>query len=73
MKKLFNSKFFLTQFILKKISSLSFGIFLLSIIAITSSLGSIIEQDELPSYYDENYKKPIFGIINSSFGNGLER
>ena len=67
MKKLFNSKFFLTQFILKKISSLSFGIFLLSIIAITSSLGSIIEQDELPSYYDENYKKPIFGIINSSF------
>eukprot|EP01038_Epipyxis_sp_PR26KG_P003016 gene3016-4282_t len=32
-----------------------------------SSLGSFIEQDEPVSFYEENYKKPIYGFINSTF------
>jgi cytochrome c biogenesis protein len=53
--------------IFQVISNLYFGIFILAIIALSSSLGSIIEQDESISFYEENYSKPIFGIINTNF------
>jgi cytochrome c biogenesis protein len=53
--------------VFKVISELYFGIFLLVLIALTSSFGSFIEQDEPISYYEENYAKPIYGFINSSF------
>jgi cytochrome c biogenesis protein len=57
--------------ILKKglslLSNLSFAIFLLSLIALSSSIGSFIEQDQPPSFYEENYAKSVFGFINSSF------
>jgi len=51
----------------KIISELWFGIFLLGLIAFTSSFGSFIEQDEPIKFYQENYEKPIYGFINSSF------
>lgn len=53
------------------ISELWFGLFLLSLIALTSSIGSFIEQDQPKSFYLENYAKPIYGIIDSSFVLGL--
>ena len=52
---------------LKIISTLPFGIFVLGIIAITSSFGSFIEQDENFEFYKENYNKPIYGFINAEF------
>jgi cytochrome c biogenesis protein len=46
--------------------SLKFAIIILIIIAFFSSLGSFIEQDEIISFYKENYpiEKPIYGFIN---------
>jgi cytochrome c biogenesis protein len=52
---------------LRILTDLKFAILVLGIIAIMSSLGSFIEQDEPASFYEENYKKPIYGFINSSF------
>jgi len=49
------------------VSNLSFGIFILGFIALTSSFGSLIEQDESKNFYEINYSKPIYGFINSSF------
>jgi cytochrome c biogenesis protein len=60
-------KFIIFRKFFKVISELYFGIFLLSLIALTSSFGSFIEQDEPLSFYQENYSKPIYGFINSSF------
>lgn len=60
-------KLFLIKKVFKIISELYFGIFLLALIALTSSFGSFIEQDEPISFYLENYSKPIYGFINSSF------
>jgi len=51
----------------KIISSLPFGIFVLGLIAVTSSFGSFIEQDENFQFYEENYQKPIYGFIDSKF------
>ncbi len=51
----------------KIISTLPFGIFVLGIIAITSSFGSFIEQDENFEFYKENYNKPIYGFIDDKF------
>lgn len=51
----------------KFISTLPFGIFVLGIIAITSSFGSFIEQDENLEFYKENYNKPIYGFIDDKF------
>jgi len=50
---------------LKIFTNLKFAIVILGIIAIVSSLGSFIEQDENSSYYIENYplNKPIYGFI----------
>jgi cytochrome c biogenesis protein len=60
-------KFFPIKQGLKIISDLYFAIFLLILIALSSSLGSFIEQDETINFYQENYAKPIFGFITSSF------
>ena len=52
--------------IVKIITDLRFSILILVLIAISSSLGSFIEQDETLSFYQENYSidKPIYGFIN---------
>jgi cytochrome c biogenesis protein len=54
---------------LKLVSNLKFAIIILAIIAITSSIGSFIEQDESTAFYEENYplSVPIYGFINSNF------
>ena len=54
---------------LKFVSNLKFAIIILAIIAISSSLGSFIEQDEPISFYEENYPvtSPIYGFITSKF------
>ena len=51
--------------VLKIFTDLQFAIAILLIIAIASSLGSFIEQDENSSFYKENYpiEKPIYGFI----------
>lgn len=50
---------------LKILTNLQFAIAILLIIAIVSSLGSFIEQDENSIFYEENYplSKPIFGFL----------
>ena len=52
-------------FFLKIISNLYFAIFLLILIALSSSIGSFLEQDEPLQFYKENYSlsKPIYGFI----------
>ena len=51
--------------ILNIFPNLKFAIFILSCIAVLSSLGSFIEQDENTIFYEENYpvEKPIYGFI----------
>ena len=51
------------------VSNLKFAIIVLAIIAITSSIGSFIEQDEPIAFYKENYPvtTPIYGFITSQF------
>jgi cytochrome c biogenesis protein len=56
---------------LKIFTDLKFAIFVLIIIAIASSLGSFIEQDESINFYEQNYSTPIYGFINSNFILGL--
>lgn len=50
---------------LKIFTDLKFAMSILTIIAILSSLGSFIEQDENATFYEENYPldKPIYGFI----------
>ena len=57
---LFNFKKFIKVF-----TNLKFAIIILTFIAIFSSLGSFIEQDENIAFYEENYpiNKPIYGFI----------
>ena len=52
--------------IVKIITDLRFSILILILIAVSSSLGSFIEQDETLLFYQENYPidKPIYGFIN---------
>ena len=52
--------------IIKIITDLRFSILILILIAVSSSLGSFIEQDETLLFYQENYPidKPIYGFIN---------
>lgn len=59
-------KFFKIQKSLKLLTDLKFAIFILGLIAISSSLGSFIEQDESIPFYQENYAKKIYGIIDSN-------
>lgn len=61
--KIFNLKKSLNIF-----TDLKFALFLLLIIAILSSLGSFIEQDQPITFYIENYpiSRPIYGFIDSN-------
>ena len=54
---------------LKIFTDLKFALVILILIAFASSLGSFIEQDEIPSFYEETYpiSKPIYGFITSNF------
>jgi cytochrome c biogenesis protein len=51
----------------KIFTDLKFAIFILALLAIVSSLGSFIEQDESISFYQTNYPSttPIYGFIDS--------
>jgi len=55
--------------IIKILTDLKFALAVLLAIAIASSLGSFIEQDEPKFFYEQNYplEKPIYGFINSNF------
>ena len=53
--------------LLKLLTDLKFAIVLLGVIAVISAMGSVIEQDETINFYEENYKKPIYGFIDSHF------
>ena len=59
-------KKFKSQRFLKLFTDLKFAISILILIAIGSSFGSFIEQDEPLLFYQENYpvEKPIYGFIN---------
>jgi len=63
-----------TQKLLKIFTDLKFAILILIIIAIGSSLGSFIEQEEPLLFYQENYpsNKPIYGFIDWKIITGLE-
>jgi len=51
---------------LKVFTDLKFAIFILALLALVSSLGSFIEQDETLFFYQENYPvtTPIYGFID---------
>jgi cytochrome c biogenesis protein len=51
---------------LKLLTDLKFAILVLGMIAILSSVGSFIEQDEASAFYQENYtiENPIYGFIS---------
>ena len=51
---------------LKVFTDLKFAILVLAILAIASSLGSFIEQDEPLAFYQQNYatNAPIYGFIS---------
>lgn len=59
-------KLFKTPKLLKIFTDLKFSIFILILIALGSSLGSVIEQDEPLLFYQNSYPmdKPIYGFIN---------
>jgi cytochrome c biogenesis protein len=59
-------KLFKVQNSIKLLISLKFAIIILTIIALTSSIGSFIEQDEPKSFYIENYSKAIYGFIDTN-------
>lgn len=59
-------KFFKLQKYFKLLIDLKVAILILGLIAIFSSLGSFIEQDESISFYQENYANKIYGIIDSN-------
>jgi len=67
--KLFKLKKIFTLF-----TNLKFAIFILLIIAISSSFGSFIEQEEPILFYQENYpiNQPIYGFIDSNLIINLE-
>jgi cytochrome c biogenesis protein len=48
------------------LNNLKFAIGVLGIIAIISSLGSVIEQDQPISFYEKTYLKPIYGFIDAN-------
>jgi len=58
-----------TKKIIKILTDLKFALAVLLAIAIASSLGSFIEQDEPILFYQQNYplEKPIYGFIDSNF------
>lgn len=56
-------------FIIKRLGDLKFAIVLLLGIALFSALGTVIEQNKDPSFYEINYdnNKPVLGFITASF------
>jgi cytochrome c biogenesis protein len=52
--------------LLKKLATLQLAISLLFLIGITIAIGTVIEQDQSPSFYQNNYpiNQPIFGFID---------
>ena len=62
-------KFKKVQTYIRLFTDLKFAIFVLFLIVFASSLGSIIEQDEPISFYEEKYPSvhPIYGFIDSKF------
>jgi cytochrome c biogenesis protein len=62
-----NKNFFQSQKILNLFIDLRFAIIIFIIIAITSSIGSFIEQDESEIFYKENYSRPVYGFLDSQF------
>ena len=62
-------KLFQLKKILPFLTDLRFAIFLLLIIAATSSLGSIIEQDESILFYQTNYPSsaPLYKVVDWQF------
>ena len=59
-------KFLKISKIFKVFADLKFALVILFFIAITSSIGSIIEQDQPLNFYQINYSldKPIYGFLN---------
>ena len=55
--------------IANRLGNLQFAIFLLLLIAFSSSLGTFIEQGKDDSFYQLNYPdlKPLFGFVNAKF------
>ena len=49
------------------LTDLKFALIILALLAVSSSLGSFIEQDEAINFYKENYAIAIYGFINSQF------
>ena len=49
----------------KILTDLKFAILILGLLALASSLGSFIEQEESIKFYQENYANKIYGIIDS--------
>ena len=66
-------KLFKIQTFLKLFTDLRFALAILVLIAFSSSLGSVIEQDEEIEFYKENYSqsKPIYGFITYKWILGL--
>lgn len=62
-------KFFKIQKYFKIFTGVKFAILILALIALASSLGSFLEQDQSLFFYQENYpiSKPIFGFITWEF------
>lgn len=59
--------FFSTRRILRLFTDLKFAIVLLLLIAVSSSVGSFIEQDESRQFYEEFYSSSLYGFLDSSF------
>jgi len=66
-------KLFKIQNFLKLFTDLKFALFILSFIALSSSLGSVIEQDEEIEFYKQNYSevKNIYGFLTYKWILGL--
>ena len=64
LRKKYFMKLLKIQKSFKIFTDLNFALLILGIIAVSSSLGSFIEQDEGINFYEENYKIPIYGFIN---------
>jgi cytochrome c biogenesis protein len=60
-------KLFKIQKYFKLLTDLKFAIFILGLLALGSSLGSFIEQEESIVFYEQTYSKKIYGFIDSNF------
>lgn len=69
MNKKFSFLYKVIFYFSKVLKDLRFAVFILFLIALISSLGSIIEQDQEDNFYKLNYpdNKPLYGILSSRF------